>query len=87
MARKELREKFVTADMGITGANYVIAETGTIGIATNEGNARLVSTLPRVDNTFKHQCCIGSEIECADRPYSGRRVVTSLGNCPVVYSG
>ena len=48
VARKELREKFVQADMGITGANYVIAETGTIGIATNEGNARLVSTLPRV---------------------------------------
>jgi len=48
LARKELREKFATADMGITGANYVIAETGTIGIATNEGNARLVSTLPRV---------------------------------------
>ena len=48
VARKELREKFVTADMGITGANYVVAETGTIGIATNEGNARLVSTLPRV---------------------------------------
>ena len=48
VARKELREKFVTADMGITGANFVIAETGTIGIATNEGNARLVSTLPRV---------------------------------------
>ncbi len=48
VARKELREKFVTADMGITGANYLIAETGTIGIATNEGNARLVSTLPRV---------------------------------------
>jgi iron-sulfur cluster protein len=48
VARKELREKFVTADMGITGANYIIAETGTIGIATNEGNARLVSTLPRV---------------------------------------
>ncbi len=48
VARRELREKFVTADMGITGANYVIAETGTIGIVTNEGNARLVSTLPRV---------------------------------------
>ena len=48
VARRELREKFVQADMGITGANYVVAETGTIGIATNEGNARLVSTLPRV---------------------------------------
>jgi Fe-S oxidoreductase len=34
--------------MGITGANYAVVRTGTIGIATNEGNARLVSTLPRV---------------------------------------
>ena len=48
VARKELREKFVNADLGITGANFVLADTGTIGIATNEGNARLVSTLPRV---------------------------------------
>jgi len=48
VARKELREKFVQADMGITGANYALADTGTIGIATNEGNARLVTTLPRV---------------------------------------
>jgi iron-sulfur cluster protein len=48
VARKELREKFVLADMGITGANYAVADTGTIGIATNEGNARLVTTLPKV---------------------------------------
>ncbi|MFH1154713.1 MAG: LUD domain-containing protein [Pseudomonadota bacterium] len=48
VARKELREKFILADMGITGANYAIAETGTLGIVTNEGNARLVTTLPRV---------------------------------------
>ncbi|MGM0394222.1 MAG: L-lactate dehydrogenase (quinone) large subunit LdhH [Thermodesulfobacteriota bacterium] len=48
VARKELREKFVEADMGITGANYAVADTGTLGIATNEGNARLVTTLPRV---------------------------------------
>ncbi|MEX1302881.1 MAG: L-lactate dehydrogenase (quinone) large subunit LdhH [Desulfotignum sp.] len=48
VARKELREKFVEADMGITGANYAVADTGTIGIATNEGNARLVTTLPTV---------------------------------------
>ena len=34
--------------MGITGANFAIAETGTIGLVTNEGNARLVTTLPRV---------------------------------------
>ncbi len=48
VARKELRQKFVEADMGITGANFVIADTGTIGIVTNEGNARLVTTLPKV---------------------------------------
>jgi iron-sulfur cluster protein len=48
VARKALREKFVQADMGITGANYAVADTGTIGIATNEGNARLVTTLPKV---------------------------------------
>ncbi len=48
VARQQLREKYVTADMGITGANYAIAETGTLGIVTNEGNARLVTTLPRV---------------------------------------
>lgn len=48
VARRELRRKFVEADMGITGANFAIAENGAIGLVTNEGNARLVSTLPRV---------------------------------------
>ncbi|MBF0243053.1 MAG: LUD domain-containing protein [Desulfamplus sp.] len=48
VARKELRQKFVEADMGITGANFVIADTATIGIVTNEGNARLATTLPKV---------------------------------------
>ncbi|WP_319468064.1 L-lactate dehydrogenase (quinone) large subunit LdhH [uncultured Pseudodesulfovibrio sp.] len=48
VARRELRQKYVDADMGITGANFAVAETGGIGLVTNEGNARLVSTLPRV---------------------------------------
>jgi iron-sulfur cluster protein len=48
VARRQLRKKYIEADMGITGANYAIAQTGTIGIVTNEGNARLVSTLPKV---------------------------------------
>lgn len=47
-ARKELRKKFLAADMGISGANMAIAETGTLVMMTNEGNARLTSTLPRV---------------------------------------
>jgi len=48
VARRELRTKYATADMGVSGANFAIAETGTIGLMTNEGNARLVTTLPRV---------------------------------------
>jgi iron-sulfur cluster protein len=48
VARRELRSKFVEADMGVTGANFAIADSGTIGLVTNEGNARLVTTLPRV---------------------------------------
>jgi L-lactate dehydrogenase complex protein LldF len=48
VARKLLREKFLTADMGITGANFGIAETGTIVLVENEGNIRLSTTLPRI---------------------------------------
>ena len=48
VARRELRPKFHEADMGISGANFCIAETGAIVIVTNEGNGRLVNTLPRV---------------------------------------
>jgi L-lactate dehydrogenase complex protein LldF len=47
-ARAVLREKFITADVGITGANLLIAETGTSVIVTNEGNGDLTATLPRV---------------------------------------
>ena len=47
-ARMMLRDHFVTADMGISGANFIIAETGSTLIVTNEGNGRMVTTLPRV---------------------------------------
>jgi len=47
-ARKVLREKFLAADVGITGANLLIAETGSSVIVTNEGNGDLTSTLPRM---------------------------------------
>jgi L-lactate dehydrogenase complex protein LldF len=46
--RRLLREKFARADMGITGANFAVAETGTVVIVSNEGNARLTTTCPRV---------------------------------------
>ncbi len=47
-ARHVLRAKFLAADVGITGANFLIAETGTSVLVTNEGNADLTNTLPRV---------------------------------------
>ena len=47
-ARAKLREEFLGADMGITGANFGVVETGTICLVTNEGNGRMVTTLPRV---------------------------------------
>jgi iron-sulfur cluster protein len=48
IARASLREKFLNADIGITGANFAIADSGAIVLVTNEGNARLVTALPRV---------------------------------------
>ena len=43
-----LRERFLAADVGITGANFLVAETGTSVIVTNEGNGDLTQILPRV---------------------------------------
>ncbi len=48
VAREQLRQEYLSADMGISGVNFAIADSGTMGLVTNEGNARLVTTLPRV---------------------------------------
>jgi L-lactate dehydrogenase complex protein LldF len=47
-ARRKLRDEFLAADMGISGANFLVAETGTVVTATNEGNGRMCTSLPRV---------------------------------------
>ena len=47
-ARAKLRQRFLAADVGITGANFLIAETGSTVIVTNEGNGDLTQTLPRI---------------------------------------
>jgi L-lactate dehydrogenase complex protein LldF len=47
-ARKVLREVFLSADVGVSGVNIGVAETGTLTIVTNEGNGRMVTTLPRL---------------------------------------
>ena len=47
-ARAKLRNRFIKADVGITGANFLIAETGSTVIVTNEGNGDLTQTLPKI---------------------------------------
>jgi iron-sulfur cluster protein len=56
VAREQLRQGYLDADMGVTGANLAIAETGGIALVTNEGNARLATTLPKT-----HVALIGIE--------------------------
>lgn len=56
VARQELRKDFLAAGMGISGANAVIAASGTVMLVTNEGNGRLVTTMPRV-----HVALVGIE--------------------------
>jgi len=48
IARDNLREKYVTADMGVSGANFLVADTGSIALTENEGNARLTTAFPEV---------------------------------------
>ena len=55
-ARSELRTRFLQADMGITGGNFVVAETGTLALIENEGNIRLTTSLPRI-----HVALVGIE--------------------------
>lgn len=55
-ARGELRRRFLEADLGITGANLGIAETGSVVLVTNEGNADMVTTIPKV-----HVAVMGAE--------------------------
>jgi L-lactate dehydrogenase complex protein LldF len=56
VAREQIRPKFLAADMGISGANIAVAETGTLVLVTNEGNARLATTLPKI-----HVAIVGLE--------------------------
>lgn len=56
VARQRLREKFCSAEMGITGGNFLVAETGTLVLLENEGNIRLSTTLPRL-----HVAVVGIE--------------------------
>ncbi|MGV2686212.1 amino acid dehydrogenase, partial [Clostridium perfringens] len=50
--RMKLREKFLEADIGMTGCNFAIAETGSMVLFENEGNARMVTTVPKTQITL-----------------------------------
>jgi L-lactate dehydrogenase complex protein LldF len=56
VAASRLRQEFLNADMGISGGNFLVAETGTLVLVTNEGNGRMCTTLPRV-----HVAVVGIE--------------------------
>jgi len=56
LARRDLRQRFLQAEAGITGANFAIAETGSLVVVTNEGNADLGMSLPPL-----HIACLGIE--------------------------
>lgn len=56
IARARLREEFLGADLGISGGNFAIVESGSLGLVSNEGNIRMVTSLPRV-----HVALIGIE--------------------------
>ena len=60
-ARRRLREVFAAADIGVSGVNLAVAETGTLCVVENEGNARLVTALPRI-----HVAVMGMERVVAD---------------------
>ena len=55
-AREVLREKFLIADMGVSGANFLVAETGTLSLGSNVGNGRMCTSMPRI-----HVAIVGME--------------------------
>jgi L-lactate dehydrogenase complex protein LldF len=82
-ARRVLRDAFLTADLGITGCNFLVAETGSVAVMENEGNIRLSSSMPRV-----HVALVGIEkviarwsdlavfLQLTARSATGQRVAT-----------
>jgi len=55
-ARQQLRGKFIKADMGVTGGNFIVAESGTLVLVTNEGNGRMCTSMPKI-----HVAIVGME--------------------------
>ncbi len=82
-ARRHLREKFLAASVGITGGNFVVAETGTVAIVTNEGNGRMCSSLPPVhiavvgiEKVVPRLADLGPLLAVLPRSATGQRLTT-----------
>jgi L-lactate utilization protein LutB len=70
-ARKALKEAYANADLGITEADFGVAETGTLVTLENEGNARLAAALPRIHLTLLYCDSIVSDIKAAAEKIKG----------------
>lgn len=89
IARKALREKFLAADMGISGCNLACAETGHMTVVSNEGNIRMATTLPKVHVAIMGMERVVPDLEDHDilfRLLSRGAAAQKLGGC-VSYIG
>jgi L-lactate dehydrogenase complex protein LldF len=82
-ARQALRERFAQAEMGVSGVNFAAADSGTLVLVTNEGNGRLVTTLPRihvalmgVDKVIPSLAALPVFLELLPRSATGQRLTT-----------
>lgn len=83
VARERLRETFLAADMGVTGVNFAIAETGTLVLVENEGNGRMSSTLPEtfvavmgIEKVIPAMADLSHFLEVLARTATGQKLTT-----------
>ncbi len=81
IARARLRERFLQADIGITGGNFLVADTGGVVIVTNEGNDRMCTSLPRVhiaivgvEKIIAHAADLPDMLKLLTRSATGQRI-------------
>jgi L-lactate dehydrogenase complex protein LldF len=83
IARSKLREEFLAGDMGISGGNFLVAETGTLVLVTNEGNGRMCTTLPPlhvavvgIDKVLPDLESLGVMLELLPRNATGQKLTS-----------
>ena len=80
-ARRHLREKFLSVKVGVSGANFAVAETGTVGVVESEGNGRMCTTLPEtlitvmgIEKVLPAFADLGTMLELLPRSSTGERM-------------